>query len=154
MKVSGPKSEYVFVITLSKSEYDNLGLLKQTASSIRGAEVPYEDLFATALKVYQEVLHMTDLEPTSTSKVAENASASAKHRKRHPQKAKARSRLSSAIASGKMRPAKLRTCVECGRAAESYHHHKGYAEGYELDVIAVCNSCHRRIEKQAFSVSS
>ncbi|MEE9354787.1 MAG: hypothetical protein V3U75_04280 [Methylococcaceae bacterium] len=61
-----------------------------------------------------------------------------------PERFKARSIVSNAVATGKLASAKTLTC-SCGEQAEQYHHHKGYAKEHWLDVIAVCMPCHSKL---------
>lgn len=63
---------------------------------------------------------------------------------RNPDAGKAYKRLHAAIDRGEMPRAKDCTCVRCGNIANDYHHHNGYGRGHELDVIAICKSCHRK----------
>ena len=37
-------------------------------------------------------------------------------------------------------------CI-CGKAADGYHHHKGYAFENWLDVMPMCRECHEREER-------
>jgi len=62
----------------------------------------------------------------------------------HPRARRAYKKLHVAIQSGQMPKADTCACVRCGQRAKEYHHHNGYGDGHELDVIALCKSCHRR----------
>lgn len=62
-----------------------------------------------------------------------------KERVRHPDKCRARSAVSHAVASGKIvRPQQC----SCGRSPVQAHHHNGYAPDHHLDIIWLCSSCH------------
>lgn len=75
----------------------------------------------------------------------------AEERKRlDPAKVKAHDRVKRAIDSGRIPKAREHICSECGeRQARHYHHHKGYAPEYWLDVVPVCTFCHPKVEKYA-----
>jgi len=60
--------------------------------------------------------------------------------RRHPEKARARSITSHAIAAGKIDFAKNHKCTYCEKPAEQYHH-PDYSK--PLNVEPVCRSCHR-----------
>ena len=60
----------------------------------------------------------------------------------------ARKAVRQAIINWFLRP--LRNCkCECGRQAQQYHHHKGYAKEHWTDVVPVCARCHKRLHLQA-----
>lgn len=66
-------------------------------------------------------------------------------RKRHPERAKARSLLSNAICEGKIiRPAKCSLCSENQFKIEA--HHPDYSKPYE--VIWLCRSCHGIVHRK------
>ena len=66
-------------------------------------------------------------------------------RKRHPEKAKARSLLSNAICDGKIiRPTKCSLCSSDQFAIEA--HHPDYSKPYE--VILLCRSCHGIVHRK------
>lgn len=48
-----------------------------------------------------------------------------------------------AIERGALPPLSSQICQHCGDPAVHYHHHKGYAEEFLLDVIALCRRCHK-----------
>lgn len=64
---------------------------------------------------------------------------------RYPEKYKAEKAVNNAIAVGKLPKANTLQCHYCPAQAEQYHHHKGYAQEYWLDVIAVCVKCHSKL---------
>ena len=65
----------------------------------------------------------------------------AKCQVKFPEKSKARDTVSNAVKAGKLpKPTTLK--CKCGNQAEQYHHHKGYESKHQLNVIAVCKSCH------------
>lgn len=60
-----------------------------------------------------------------------------------PDKYKARYLVAHTVRSDKFPPAFAMVCELCQEAqAAHWHHHRGYAEEYRLDVIAVCLACH------------
>lgn len=63
--------------------------------------------------------------------------------KNNPDAALAHSRLFEAIKAGKLPKAATHNCAQCSNQASDYHHHNGYGDGRELDVIPLCRSCHR-----------
>lgn len=63
--------------------------------------------------------------------------------KRHPERISARKAVRYAVTSGKFPPASTQVCEMCQEAlASHYHHHKGYAKEYRLEVVALCTECH------------
>lgn len=70
-----------------------------------------------------------------------------KYRAKNADKIKARSAVAHAITAGKLPKASSLQC-KCGRQADEYHHHKGYAEEFHLDVVPMCAQCHRTEEKR------
>lgn len=71
-----------------------------------------------------------------------------KLRKMSPPNNKIQSQASSAVSYAiklkTMKKAKEQPCFDCGEKAEIYHHHLGYARSHWLDVVPLCNSCHRK----------
>lgn len=62
---------------------------------------------------------------------------------RYPERARARQAVRSAVYLGKLPPAWTMVCEGCQEAlAAHWHHHRGYAEEFQLDVIALCATCH------------
>ena len=73
---------------------------------------------------------------------------SAKNRKRRfPEQVKAGKAVENAIRKGKLPQPDTLKCHYCPAQAKEYHHHKGYAPEYWLDVIPVCLSCHGKTRK-------
>lgn len=68
-----------------------------------------------------------------------------KYRKYNFQKLKARSSVNVAIKKGELPRPNTLLCNYCPNQAEDYHHHKGYAPEYWLDVIPVCKKCHKKL---------
>jgi len=66
------------------------------------------------------------------------------HRRRYPQKRKAARLVGYAIYIGKLIPQAECRC-KCGKQAEHYHHYLGYAPENWLDVVPVCQPCHRKL---------
>lgn len=58
----------------------------------------------------------------------------------------ARNAIGSAIRFKRMPSARNFACIECGKQAQEYHHHKGYAQEYWLDVVPMCIKCHRNLD--------
>ena len=56
-------------------------------------------------------------------------------------KYKARLKVCGAVLAGKLPNIKTQTC-KCGKQAEHYHHHHGYAPEHFLDVVPLCQDCH------------
>lgn len=52
------------------------------------------------------------------------------------------------VENGVMPPASDLACTHCGKQAEQYHHHKGYAFENRLDVIPLCIPCHRIADRK------
>lgn len=61
---------------------------------------------------------------------------------RNPDKRRARYAVRDAVKYGKIPPASTLPCAGCGAQAAHYHHHRGYAKEYRLDVIPLCVVCH------------
>lgn len=57
-------------------------------------------------------------------------------------KIKARLAVGHAVEYGRIPPARELLCAYCGEPAYEYHHHRGYARKYWLDVIPLCHPCH------------
>jgi hypothetical protein len=49
-----------------------------------------------------------------------------------------------AVVAGALSAQSATPCAGCGRPAVHYHHPHGYDEAHQLDVTALCASCHRR----------
>lgn len=49
-----------------------------------------------------------------------------------------------AVKCGRMVKATELPCHDCGKPAQVYHHHLGYARRHWLDVIPLCKSCHTK----------
>ena len=64
-----------------------------------------------------------------------------KYRKEHPERISANSKVGRAIKSGKI--IKPKCCSICGKECKTVAHHYDYSK--PLDVIFVCQSCHKRI---------
>lgn len=65
----------------------------------------------------------------------------AKYKKEHPERIAINLRVSRAIKSGKI--IKPECCSICGKRGQTVAHHHDYSK--PLDVIFVCQSCHKRI---------
>lgn len=64
-----------------------------------------------------------------------------KYRQEHPERNAIMLRVQKAIKSGKI--TKPNCCSVCGKECKLYAHHSDYSR--PLDVIFVCQSCHKRI---------
>lgn len=64
---------------------------------------------------------------------------SEEERKRHKG---ARAKVNDWVRDNRMAHPSTLKCTKCGRQAEQYHHHNGYAKENWLDVIPVCAKCH------------
>jgi len=60
----------------------------------------------------------------------------------HPEQYAAKNAISVAVSSGKLAQIISLKCIDCGNAAEQYHHHKGYSPEHLLDVVPLCKKCH------------
>lgn len=74
--------------------------------------------------------------------------ASRKRRQRtqeqnHPDRTRARRRVTMAVYRGSMPSAKTLRCVSCAKPAKEYHHYLGYAPEHWYNVIPLCLLCHR-----------
>ena len=67
----------------------------------------------------------------------------------HPNQIMAQQAANNAIAVGRMRRPDSLLCRYCLKPAEQYHHWHGYAPEHWLDVIPVCQKCHRKIHKKS-----
>lgn len=56
---------------------------------------------------------------------------------------KARRTVCQAVETGTLPKAQTLTCINCGKTAREYHHHKGYEKQNWLEVVPVCRPCHR-----------
>ena len=66
----------------------------------------------------------------------------------HPDRHYARSAVSNAIKTGKLPKATSMQCSYCSKAAEQYHHNKGYEPKHALDVVPACRICHRQLDRK------
>lgn len=62
-------------------------------------------------------------------------------------KIKARAAISTAVKLKKLPHISTLTCTFCPSQAQNYHHHS-YKKRYWLDVIPVCEFCHKRLHPQ------
>lgn len=63
---------------------------------------------------------------------------------KYPEHVKARDAVKYAVKKGKLPPVDKCLCVRCGKQAEAYHHWS-YLKEHRLDVIPVCDYCHKQI---------
>lgn len=52
--------------------------------------------------------------------------------------------VSTAIKNGELEPIETQLCIACGSPSHTYHHNS-YEESDWLDVIPMCNGCHRAL---------
>jgi len=71
-----------------------------------------------------------------------------RYRKKYPDKIRARDAVKHAVQRGKMPGIATQKCQECSTQAVIYHHHKGYAKEYRLDVIPLCSKCDYKAHRQ------
>ena len=71
-----------------------------------------------------------------------------RHHVRNPNQRKARNAVNLAIRTGKIPCIDSLQCL-CGNQAKQYHHHKGYAPEFWLDVVPVCRKCHIKHHNQS-----
>lgn len=69
-------------------------------------------------------------------------------RARHPEKHRARTAVKAAMNRKDLPHARTQLCIQCGKQARDWHHHKGYAPEHWLDVIPLCLPCHKATHKQ------
>lgn len=69
--------------------------------------------------------------------------ANLRYNRRHPDRQRARQAVNRLVRSGRWQRASDKVCEHCGRQAQEYHHHKGYAKEHRLDVIPLCEPCHK-----------
>jgi len=68
--------------------------------------------------------------------------------KQYPERIAARKAVREAIRDGRLpRPNSLQ--CSCGEPTKHYHHHKGYAPKFWLDVVPLCRKCHSKIPHTA-----
>jgi len=61
-----------------------------------------------------------------------------RHRKRHPDKERARNLIHKATSRGKLK--RPRQCEKCGKRCKPEAHHKNYSKPYQ--VTWLCRTCH------------
>jgi hypothetical protein len=69
-------------------------------------------------------------------------------------KTQARNRVNHAVDVGAMPDPNTLQCAHCGRSRKEsgvrheYHHHRGYGADFQLDVIALCDTCHDKADRR------
>lgn len=66
---------------------------------------------------------------------------------RYPERRRAKESVYIEIRAGRMASAKTLACYYCPKPAEEYHHWRGYAKRYWLDVVPACVECHKYIHQ-------
>jgi hypothetical protein len=74
---------------------------------------------------------------------------SARNKAKYPERQAARYAVFQAVKSGALPSPLSLACIRCGQAAAEYHHHRGYAKEFTLDVVPVCIPCHRIIDAES-----
>jgi hypothetical protein len=92
------------------------------------------------VKTYKETYRSSDPERT----LAQGRKYAANHRRKFPERDKARNKVKDALITGKLkRPIR---CSKCGKKCKPQaHHHRGYAPEFALDVIWLCRPCHFKL---------
>lgn len=67
-------------------------------------------------------------------------------RRRSPEKIQARNAVGHAVAAGRLPPASEQTCLICRGRSEQYHHWIDYEPQHHLDVIPLCELCHKSVD--------
>lgn len=60
---------------------------------------------------------------------------------------RAHSKVSYAIATGRIKRAAEYPCSYCGLQANEYHHIKGYSAENALNVVPLCRACHNAVDR-------
>jgi hypothetical protein len=107
---------------------------------IREREQARERERTARLKSVREAWRKTESGKQSRRKTGEKMIAL------YPEKRKARTAVTNAIAAGKLPRAKSQRCAKCDEPATGYHHHLGYEREHWLDVIPVCTWCHAALD--------
>lgn len=63
---------------------------------------------------------------------------------KYPERRAANTAIMHAVQRGALLAASKHQCTHCGQAAQGYHHWS-YLEEHWLDVIPMCNLCHKRL---------
>jgi len=66
------------------------------------------------------------------------------YKQKYPERYQARQEVLKATRKGLLPKIKTLNCMDCGKPAQSYDHHKGYAPENALDVQPLCRVCHGR----------
>jgi len=69
------------------------------------------------------------------------------YRSQYPERKKARDAVRTAVAHGRMPRADSNHCAECGGRAKEYHHWS-YLPKHALDVIPLCDPCHKMVHRE------
>lgn len=78
-----------------------------------------------------------------------NRRGSRNNRRQYPQRNRARQAVRHEVKMGRMPKAIELPCNHCEDQATQYHHHKGYAEEFKLDVIPLCRDCHLIVSRHS-----
>lgn len=69
--------------------------------------------------------------------------------KNHPERILAKQEVRRAVHYGLLIKVKYKICCVCGNTAEAYHHYLGYAKEHWLDVVPICNTCHKKVHSSS-----
>jgi len=67
-----------------------------------------------------------------------------KYRLKFPERILARMAVQQEIRRGTLTKPSFLSCKKCDKNAKQYHHYNGYKKAHWLDVIPVCQKCHRK----------
>ena len=70
----------------------------------------------------------------------------------NPDKIAGKKAVKQAIQQSILPSLHTQACAACGGQATDYHHHAGYAPENQLDVIALCRSCHKLAHARASAI--
>jgi hypothetical protein len=76
------------------------------------------------------------------------------YRKDSPIKSSAHRKITNSIMRNGFPSARSFSCLICDESAMGYHHYLGYELKYQLDVIPLCNKCHRIVDNYKKEVGS
>ena len=93
------------------------------------------------------LLWQKEYRQTQKSKASHSVS-NKRYSLRYPEKEKAHLVVSNAIRAGELLAAKTFKCYYCPKPAQQWHHWHGYETENWLDVITVCQECHKKLHRR------
>lgn len=78
----------------------------------------------------------------------EKGKAAEARRPYNPAKKKVNNKINQLVRMGRMPRVSTLRCIECNEQAQEYHHHNGYGEAHQLDVVPLCRHCHAATRSQ------